>query len=165
MYFRKLTDKVALFRIGSYLTIAWVPYYLTLSTDHMDLTHGNCNTTSLHSNSFLPDLTDFSSHCLQAFCSIVPPVDISLTLDTLSDFFKKHLFTFSNEMDLSRARYVYGPSYPYNSSVRTDFTDINARIYAWSSRGGVIVLDAAEVINFEFLGLDPLDPPLERLVS
>jgi len=56
-----------------------------------------------------------------------------------------------------------GPTYPYNSSVRTDFTDIDARIYAWPSRGGVIVLDTAEAIDFEFLSLNPLDSPLERL--
>ena len=56
-----------------------------------------------------------------------------------------------------------GPTCPYNSSVRTNFTDIHARIYAWPSRGGVIVLYTAEAIDFEFLGLNPLNPPLERL--
>ena len=58
-----------------------------------------------------------------------------------------------------------GPTYPYNSIIRTKFTDIDASIYAWPSRGGVIILDTAEAIDFEFLGLDPLDPPLERLAS
>lgn len=56
-----------------------------------------------------------------------------------------------------------GPSYPYNSSQRVRFTDDRARILAWPSRGGVIVLDEAEAMDFEFLGLDPLDPPMKRL--
>lgn len=62
-----------------------------------------------------------------------------------------------------RATYVCGPTYPHDSSVRTDFSDIEARIYAWPSRGGVIVLDTAEAIDFEFLGLNPLEPPRQRL--
>ena len=67
-------------------------------------------------------------------------------------------------MDLNGPRvYVCGPGNPFDPRVRTAFSDIDARIYAWPSRGGVIVLDAAEAIDFEFLGLDPLDPPLQRL--
>jgi hypothetical protein len=58
---------------------------------------------------------------------------------------------------------VGGPGYPYDSSVRTGFTDTDARIYAWPSRGGVIVLETAEAIDFEFLGLNPLNPLQERL--
>ena len=66
-------------------------------------------------------------------------------------------------MDGTRATYMCGPTIPYDSSVRTDFFDVGARIYAWPSRGGVIVLDDAESIDFEFLGLDPLNPPPSRL--
>ncbi|RDL41658.1 uncharacterized protein BP5553_01637 [Venustampulla echinocandica] len=36
-------------------------------------------------------------------------------------------------------------------------------IYAWPSRGGVIILDYADVIDFEFLGLNPQDLPVKRL--
>lgn len=42
-------------------------------------------------------------------------------------------------------------------------TDVDVRIYAWPSKGGVIILDHAEAIDLEFLGLDPLNPPSERL--
>jgi hypothetical protein len=38
-------------------------------------------------------------------------------------------------------------------------------IYAWPSRGGVIIHDHAEAIDFEFLDLDPLDPPRDRCVN
>jgi hypothetical protein len=52
---------------------------------------------------------------------------------------------------------------PYDSTVRTSFGDTDASIYAWPSRGGVIILNKADAIDFEFLGLNPLDPPFERL--
>lgn len=45
---------------------------------------------------------------------------------------------------------------------RTIFNDREAYIFAWPSKGGVIILDA-DAIDMEFLGLDPLDPPLKRL--
>ena len=55
---------------------------------------------------------------------------------------------------------------PYASTggSRTVFTDAYAAINAWPSIGGVIILDDAEAMDFEFLGLNPLDPPLERYV-
>ena len=76
-------------------------------------------------------------------------------------------FTQPRPMDPNGPRAVYrcGPSYPFDSSVRTFFSDEHAAIFAWPSRGGVIVLDPAEAIDFEFLGLDPLDPPLRRLAD
>lgn len=60
-----------------------------------------------------------------------------------------------------RGNMVSGPGCPYDPTVRTNFGDESATIWAWPSRGGVIVLDDAEAIDFEFLGLDPLDPPAE----
>lgn len=48
---------------------------------------------------------------------------------------------------------------------RTKFTDTSVHIYAWPSRGGVIILDDADAIDFEFLGLDPLDPPLTATLT
>ena len=63
-----------------------------------------------------------------------------------------------------RGRRCYcGPSYPYDSTVRTRFHDKGADIFAWPSRGGVIVLDDAEAIDFEFVGLNPLCPLTRRL--
>lgn len=56
-----------------------------------------------------------------------------------------------------------GEKCPYDSTVRAKFIDNDAIIYSWPSRGGVIVLDIAEVIDFESLGLSPLDPPVKRL--
>lgn len=55
-----------------------------------------------------------------------------------------------------------GRTYLYDDSKRVAFGDDDVRVYAWPSRGGVIVLDEAEAIDLEFLGLDPLDPPAER---
>ncbi len=78
---------------------------------------------------------------------------------------------FPNQVAGSAARpsppkeYHCGPGYPYNPSVRTGFTDTEAHIYAWPSKGGVIILNSANAIDFEFLGLDPLDPPSQRLSS
>lgn len=64
---------------------------------------------------------------------------------------------------LPRAQTCCGEKCPYDSTVRAKFIDNGASIYSWPSRGGVIVLDDAEAIDFEFLGLNPLDPPVERL--
>ncbi len=58
---------------------------------------------------------------------------------------------------------VSGYRIPYNFNVRTTFGKLSASIRAWPSRGGVIVLGEAEAMDFEFLGLDPLYPPTERL--
>lgn len=57
---------------------------------------------------------------------------------------------------------VSGPGVPYDSAVRSGFGDDSVAIHAWPSRGGVIILEDAEAIDFEFLGLDPLDPPSKR---
>jgi len=63
-----------------------------------------------------------------------------------------------------RKTYVCGGmTCPYDSTVRTIFDDNEARIYGWPSRGGVIILNKADAIDFEFLRLNPLDPPMERL--
>lgn len=50
-----------------------------------------------------------------------------------------------------------GKLWPYDSAVWAKFSDSDAQIYAWPFRGGVIVLDSAEAMNFELLGLDPLE--------
>ena len=87
--------------------------------------------------------------------------------DTLVSLLPKNLQPYlppGSEMDPDVIDiFACGPSYPYYSCVRADFTDSEARIYAWPSRGGVIVLDTAEAIDFEFLGLNPIDPPVQRL--
>ena len=69
---------------------------------------------------------------------------------------------FGNHFIRPEGSIAAGPSRPYNSSVRAVFADEAAFIYAWPSRGGVIVLDEPEAIDLEFLGLDRLDPPSER---
>jgi hypothetical protein len=46
---------------------------------------------------------------------------------------------------------------------RTSLTDVDVHIYAWPSKGGVIIHDHAEAVDLEFLGLDPLNPPAKRL--
>ncbi|KAL8693627.1 MAG: hypothetical protein Q9218_001585 [Villophora microphyllina] len=66
-------------------------------------------------------------------------------------------------MDSPRKRLACGPAYPYNSRLRTTFSVNGADIYAWPSRGGVIIPEDAEAVDFDFLGFDPLNPPMERL--
>ncbi|KAL9106049.1 MAG: hypothetical protein Q9227_008892 [Pyrenula ochraceoflavens] len=51
---------------------------------------------------------------------------------------------------------------PFDSTVRTVITDTTISIYGWPSLGGVIILDDVEAIDFDFLGLDRLNPPLRR---
>ena len=66
-------------------------------------------------------------------------------------------------MEQPREVIVCGPLIPYDSSIRSTFSDESSDIYAWPSRGGVIILNDAVTIDFEYLGLDPLDPPPHRL--
>lgn len=82
--------------------------------------------------------------------------------DTFSRFLPNQ-FAESAAHPSPRKEHLCGPGCPYNPSVRTVFTDTEAHIYAWPSKGGVIVLNSADAIDFEFLGLDPLDPPSRRL--
>jgi hypothetical protein len=70
------------------------------------------------------------------------------------------------EMTSAPRRHVcYGIKrrYPYDNTIRTMFGENEASIYAWSSRGGVIILNKADAVDFEFIGINPLDPPLERM--
>ncbi|ERF76830.1 hypothetical protein EPUS_09467 [Endocarpon pusillum Z07020] len=58
------------------------------------------------------------------------------------------------------------PQYsPYDSTRRTVVNDIEVYVFAWPSRGGVIILEHAEALDLEFLSLDPLDPPAKRFDS
>ncbi|KAK2600980.1 hypothetical protein N8I77_010468 [Diaporthe amygdali] len=40
--------------------------------------------------------------------------------------------------------------------------DNHLNIWGWPSRGGIIVLEHVNGLDFEFLGLDPVDPPMQR---
>lgn len=61
-------------------------------------------------------------------------------------------------------RCVCGPGrVSYDTTCRTVFDPDSVTIYAWPSRGGVIVYDNADTIDFEFLGLNPVAPPPSRL--
>lgn len=50
----------------------------------------------------------------------------------------------------------------YDPTVRTELTFDTITLYGWPSRGGIIVLLNVTAVDFDFLGLDPLDPPLRR---
>ncbi|MCJ1258679.1 hypothetical protein MMC24_006512 [Lignoscripta atroalba] len=91
------------------------------------------------------------------------PAFIINILAALGDTFSQIINPSARSGNMPRALYACGPTYPYDSSVRTKFNVFDVSIYAWPSRGGVIVLDTAEAIDFDFLGLNPLDPPLGRL--
>ena len=45
---------------------------------------------------------------------------------------------------------------------RVEFTDTNTSVFGWPSRGGVIVLNEATHVDFNFLGLGTTDPPRKR---
>lgn len=57
---------------------------------------------------------------------------------------------------------ISGPTPPYEPWTRTSIGDEFIGIRGWPSRGGVIALDDATVVDFEFLDMNPLDPPLRR---
>lgn len=50
------------------------------------------------------------------------------------------------------------------SHIRTVFSDCDTDIWGWPSKGGLITLEA-DAVDFEFLGLDRLDPPMKRLAD
>ena len=66
---------------------------------------------------------------------------------------------------VQRPRHLCGPRTVYDSvkdlSKRVDFYE-EITIFAWPSRGGVIVLERPCRADFNFLGLDRLDPPKKR---
>jgi hypothetical protein len=66
---------------------------------------------------------------------------------------------------VQRQRHLCGPRTVYDSvkdlSKRVDFYE-EITIFAWPSRGGVIVLERPCPADFDFLGLDRLDPPKKR---
>ncbi|KAI1414465.1 hypothetical protein F5Y13DRAFT_197455 [Hypoxylon sp. FL1857] len=45
---------------------------------------------------------------------------------------------------------------------RTVFVDNTVSLWAWPSRGGLIVLENATALDFSFLQLDPVNPPMTR---
>lgn len=48
------------------------------------------------------------------------------------------------------------------ATLRVSTGHYNTALWGWPSRGGVIVLDHVTALDFEFLGLDSLNPPLRR---
>jgi hypothetical protein len=65
-----------------------------------------------------------------------------------------------------RKVHVCGPIVTYDSSKyvkkRLDLFNPTITVYAWPSGGGVIVLEHTSPADFDFLGVDRLDPPLQR---
>ncbi|KAF2275601.1 uncharacterized protein EI97DRAFT_434011 [Westerdykella ornata] len=53
-------------------------------------------------------------------------------------------------------------AYNLRISHRTSLNQDTITLHGWPSRGGVIVLESATPPDFDFLHLDPLDPPLRR---
>jgi hypothetical protein len=52
--------------------------------------------------------------------------------------------------------------YNLRISQRTKINENSINLQGWPSRGGIIVLENATPPDFDYLGLDPLDPPLRR---
>lgn len=64
-----------------------------------------------------------------------------------------------------RSRFIqYQPSFPrrFPPTLRINFLDNEVDVWGWPSRGGVIVLRYVTAVDFDFLGLDPVDPPMLR---
>lgn len=51
---------------------------------------------------------------------------------------------------------------PIDVTLRTVFEESSVSLWAWPSRGGLIVLQCATAVDFDFLGLDRGMPPLQR---
>ncbi|KAL8790633.1 MAG: hypothetical protein Q9213_000481 [Squamulea squamosa] len=69
--------------------------------------------------------------------------------------------------DAQQRRREAGPIFLYRTSNldptrRIVFTDNTITIYGWPSRGGVIILREATIVDFDFLGLSTIDPPRKR---
>ncbi|KAH8907727.1 hypothetical protein BR93DRAFT_958295 [Coniochaeta sp. PMI_546] len=66
--------------------------------------------------------------------------------------------------DRSRHFIQYQPTYPrrFPPTTRVNFYDNGVNVRGWPSRGGVVMLRRATAVDFDFLGLDPVDPPLLR---
>lgn len=47
-------------------------------------------------------------------------------------------------------------------TTRINFIENEVGVWGWPSRGGVIVLERATALDFDFLGLDPVDLPMLR---
>ncbi|OIW30176.1 hypothetical protein CONLIGDRAFT_714572 [Coniochaeta ligniaria NRRL 30616] len=63
--------------------------------------------------------------------------------------------------DRSRHFIQYQPSFPrrFPPTLRVNFVEDAVDVWGWPSRGGVVVLRRATAVDFDFLGLDPVDPP------
>ena len=48
---------------------------------------------------------------------------------------------------------------------RVNFTDVGATVTGWPSRGGLIVLEDATHVDFVFLGLSTMDPPMKAFAA
>jgi hypothetical protein len=133
----------------------------------MNFIHGNCNAVISYPEPLNADCGSLPSSVSEdTFSRIIIIVVLVLVSSLSPSFFSLGTkpTTRNNLMAyLGGSNCAGGPECPFDPSVRTVFTDTEARIYAWPSKGGVIILDTAEAIDFDFLGLDPLEPPLKRL--
>lgn len=51
---------------------------------------------------------------------------------------------------------------PIDATLRTVFEETSVSLWGWPSRGGLIVLQCATAVDFDFLGLERKKPPLRR---
>lgn len=56
----------------------------------------------------------------------------------------------------------FDPNKPTRPTKRAVFGSNDVQLWGWPSRGGVIVLSNATSVDLEFLGWDPVNPPLNR---
>jgi hypothetical protein len=75
--------------------------------------------------------------------------------------------TRTGELDRPRPRgpTCINPRRQVDLTKRTTIHDTGVFIWGWPSRGGVIILDNATVVDMEFLKLDRLNPPTKKLES
>lgn len=59
-------------------------------------------------------------------------------------------------------RSICGPGQPFDTWRRAFFENEGCTIYAWPSRGGVIIKQNADLVDLAFLGFDRFSPPTHR---
>ena len=100
---------------------------------------------------------------------LIPEVTYQYIGNAFLNFFQRLWPYARSESPPSRRGPIGSPSArrirqcPFDSTVRTLLKVDNIRLFAWPSKGGVIVLEYVEALDLDFLGLDALCPPAKRL--
>lgn len=95
---------------------------------------------------------------------IWPRTSATVTMDLVPNPPPRSAYDEEHRKNLPLKSPSFGRHREYNLRIsrRTLLNQDNITLHGWPSRGGVIVLENATPPDFDFLHLDPLDPPLRR---